>query len=80
MLAGGADEVSNVIGRVEASDGWKVMPVEAGLPSVLEVVLEAVLEAALETVMVEIGDTVTWLVKVDVTGMWLVESLSLVGV
>lgn len=76
MLAGGADEVSNVIGRVEASDGWKVMPVEAGLPSVLEVVLEV----ALETVMVEIGDTVTWLVRVDVTGMWLVESPSLVGV
>lgn len=72
MLAGGVDEVSNVIGRVEASDGWEVMPVEAGLPSVLEV--------AVETVMVEIGDTVTWLVKVDVTGMWLVESLSLVGV
>ena len=34
-----------------------------------------------ETVMVEIGDTVIWLVKVDVMGTWLVESLSLsVGV
>ena len=34
-----------------------------------------------ETVMVEIGDTVIWLVKVDVTGTWLVESPSLpVGV
>lgn len=39
MLAGGADEVSKVIGSVEASDGWKVIPVEglaAGLRSVLE--------------------------------------------
>jgi hypothetical protein len=72
LAGGGVDEVSNVIGSVEASDGWEVMPVEAGLPSVLEV--------ALETVMVEIGDTVTWLVKVDGAGMWLVESLSLVGV
>lgn len=34
-----------------------------------------------ETVMVEIGDTVIWLVKVDVMGTWLVESPSLpVGV
>jgi hypothetical protein len=39
VVAGGADEVSKVIGIVEASDGWKVIPAEelaAGLPSVLE--------------------------------------------
>jgi hypothetical protein len=43
VLAGGAYEVSNVIGSVEASDGWKVIPVEgfaAGLPSVLEAELD----------------------------------------
>ena len=43
MLAGGADEVSNVIGRVEDSDGWRVMPVEvlaAGLPSVVEAAVD----------------------------------------
>ena len=37
-------------------------------------------DAELDTVMVEIGDTVIWLVKVDVMGTWLVTSLTLVGV
>jgi hypothetical protein len=38
VLGAGADEVSKVIGRVEASGGWKVIPFE-GLVAVLEAAL-----------------------------------------
>jgi hypothetical protein len=47
LTRGEADEVLDVIGRVETSDGWNVMPVEgyvAGLPFVLPSVLEAALD------------------------------------